>query len=391
MFFFSFFFFHLFCNSCTVCIQVATCRLAYRARSAVYFKTFSTFVLLICEQWRMDVHFVHDHSCLTFVKFCLYGALHLLLSFYKLLFSSKTMFRVSLISLFFVFIVCSFCGKDFKSLGQAKSRDKERKNANTTGDSVYETSLPVIDSELCSSTCVSVKCSCGKICNGQRGLKMHQSSCRVIKDLSGETFENESIDDCLPTTESAPIIDDQINIKVGVKLPRSDDQWKSANEYFQLLLPIHDIASSDLTTTIIHMHTVIYDYFENNFGAVTSTKLLDLEKQYKAFSKHSLKSHLRYLKSVSADPAEIKVVSHILRCRLDATKPTLNEGQVDENIKKNFWGFVKSTFKQGTSLLPSFDVTTCTNFFARTFSSINPFKSFEIPSWIPPLPAPTVQ
>ena len=43
---------------------------------------------------------------------------------------------------------------------------------------------------------------------------MHQRSCRVIKDLSGETFKNQSTDDCLPTTESAPIIDDQINIKV---------------------------------------------------------------------------------------------------------------------------------------------------------------------------------
>ena len=75
-------------------------------------------ITIIIEQWRMDVHFVHDHSCLTFVKFCLFGALHLLLPFYKLLFSSKTMFRVSLISLFFVFIVCSFCGKYFKSLGR---------------------------------------------------------------------------------------------------------------------------------------------------------------------------------------------------------------------------------------------------------------------------------
>ena len=155
-------------------------------------------IIIIVEQWRMDVHFVHD-SCLTFVKFCLFGALHLLLSFYKLLFSSKTTFRVSLISLVFVCIVCSFCGKDFKSLGRhawrckekAKSRDKERNNANTTGDSVYESSFPVIDSELRSSTCVSVKCSCGKICNCQRGLKMHQRSCRVIKDLSGETFDNQ--------------------------------------------------------------------------------------------------------------------------------------------------------------------------------------------------------
>ena len=187
----------------------------------------------------------------------------------------------------------------------------------------------------------------------------------------------------MSTTESAPLIDDQINIKVGVKLPKSEDKWKIANEYFQLLLPIHDIASSDLNATIIHMHTVIYDYFEKNFGAVKSMKLLELEKQYHAYSRHSLKSRLRYLKSTSADPAEIKVVSHLLRSRLDKTKPNLKEGQVDETIKKNFWGFFKSTFKQGTSLLPSFDITTCTNLFARTFSSINPFKYFEVPSWIP--------
>ena len=126
------------------------------------------------------------------------------------------------------------------------------------------------------------------------------------------------------------------------------------------------------------MHTVIYNYFEHSIGAVKSIQLLDLEKQYKPYSKHSLRSRLRYLKSIIADPAEIKVVSHILRCRLDATNRELNEGQVNENIKKNFWGFVKSTFKQGTSQLPSFDVTTCTNFFAGTFSSINPLTSFDI-------------
>jgi len=74
-----------------------------------------------------------------------------------------------------------------------------------------------------------------------------------------ETLENQCVNDYLSTTASASLIDDQINIKVGVKLPRSEDQWKTANEYFQFLLPIHDIASSDLNTTIIHMHTVIYD------------------------------------------------------------------------------------------------------------------------------------
>ena len=101
---------------------------------------------------------------------------------------------------------------------------------------------------------------------------MHQRSCRVIKDLSGETFEDQCINDYLSTTASEPLIDDQINIKPGGKLPKSEDQWKTANKYFQLLLPIHDIASSDLNTTIIYMHTVIYDYFEQNFGAVKSIK-----------------------------------------------------------------------------------------------------------------------
>ena len=76
----------------------------------------------------------------------------------------------------------------------------------------------MVGTELPSSTCVSVKCSCGNICNGQRGLKTHQRSCRVIKDISGETFENQCIDDYLPTTESEPIIDDQINIKFKLKV-----------------------------------------------------------------------------------------------------------------------------------------------------------------------------
>ena len=35
----------------------------------------------------------------------------------------------------------------------------------------------------------SVKCCCRKMCNGIRGLKMHQRTCRVAKDLTEETFE----------------------------------------------------------------------------------------------------------------------------------------------------------------------------------------------------------
>ena len=38
------------------------------------------------------------------------------------------------------------------------------------------------------SNCSHIKCSCGKVCKGIRGLKMHQRSFRVINDLEGEVF-----------------------------------------------------------------------------------------------------------------------------------------------------------------------------------------------------------
>ena len=59
--------------------------------------------------------------------------------------------------------------------------------------------------------------------------------------------------------------------------------------------------------------------------------------------------------------------------------------------RRTFWGFVKNIFKKTASTLPSFDGAACTTFFAKTFNSINPFKSFEMPDWIPSLSAPTVK
>ena len=72
---------------------------------------------------------------------------------------------------------------------------------------------------------------------------MRQRSCRVNKDLSGETFENQCIDDYLPTTEAAPIIDDQINIKVGMiyLLLHTNRSLKSSEELELLVLPVLSI------------------------------------------------------------------------------------------------------------------------------------------------------
>ena len=50
---------------------------------------------------------------------------------------------------------------------------------------------PVIDSPTSViSKRVGVKCCCGKICKGARGLQMHQRSCKVISSLNDELLED---------------------------------------------------------------------------------------------------------------------------------------------------------------------------------------------------------
>ena len=140
----------------------------------------------------------------------------------------------------------------------------------------------------------------------------------------------------VPYSVISSAIDDEIVTKVGVKLSKSVNHWKSANDYFKVSLPIHSIASSDLNATILNMNTTIYDYVDHNVGTVKSAKTMKLNCKYKAFSKQRLKSCLKHLKPTFADPTEIKVVSNLLRCKLNKAKPMLNEGQVDDYIKKTF-------------------------------------------------------
>ena len=135
------------------------------------------------------------------------------------------MFRCSLISCLIVFVICSYCGKDFKSLGRhiwrckdkVKTNSKDKNDAHVTGDKEDTTSTTVADMLSPRTNCSLVKCSCVKICNGRRGLKMHQRSCRVIKDLSGELSENQCNEEFLPFNERAPIIDGTILTSVGIK------------------------------------------------------------------------------------------------------------------------------------------------------------------------------
>ena len=98
---------------------------------------------------------------------------------------------------------------------------------------------------------------------------MHQLTCRVVKDLTEETFEfveenltssyhndnhNEDMDKSI--TNSIP------DVKPGVKLPKSDDQWNAANLFFMVSLPISGLHSSSIDDSVDLTNLTIY----NNFG-----------------------------------------------------------------------------------------------------------------------------
>ena len=141
------------------------------------------------------------------------------------------MFRYGMIPLLALFVICSFCGGEFKSIGLHAWCCKEKLKADNNKDRhVSENHDPCISSisktlegNSASSYCSNVHCCGGKLCNGLRGLKMHQHSCLV-----NETFE--SAESCDPDTgqdtmgQDAGDIDwnSLPNVKPGIKLPKSD-------------------------------------------------------------------------------------------------------------------------------------------------------------------------
>ena len=114
--------------------------------------------------------------------------------------------------------------------------------------------------------------------------------------------------------------------------------------------------------------------------------------KYKDCSIAMLKSTLKTLKRSTSDITEINYVARTIRLRLRSNNVNScgTSNDHDKQIQKSFWRYVKQHIQQGTSISPSFDSSTCTKFFCSFFRSINPSKSFTIPSWIPPLAQPSV-
>ena len=326
------------------------------------------------------------------------------------------MIRSSLVCLFLSCVICSFCGKDFVSLGRHQWRCKDKiDDPNVFANSNNPTSEginvePVISSPTTSVAKKSgIKCCCGKVCIGARGLKMHQRSCQVIFGLNSELLESvfheaecnnvdsENIEHT--ETENCNEHDEYPELRKGINLPKSNSEWLTANEYFKFsILSNAPIKSQDLNASIKLLNTTIYNYFAENFGYVERLPGDSLYNKYDNYSIKDLKKALKGLKSSNSDLAEIRYVSRLVRNKLKtkATNDNLSNNKDepfnhDKFLERNFWGYVKKVINFDESILPTFNMVDCLKHFKSVLAKINPNKIFQIPSWIPALPDPVTE
>ena len=188
------------------------------------------------------------------------------------------MIRSSFVCLLLSCVICSFCGKDFVSLGRHQWRCKDKiddpdvfANSNSpTSDGINVE--PVISTPTTSvAKKTGIKCCCGKVCKGARGLKMHQRSCRVILGLNSELLEdmfnvaecNNVHNDSVEHTETpnSDEHDEYPVLRKGINLPKTNSEWLTANEHFKFsILSNPPIKSQDLNASINLLNTTIYNY-----------------------------------------------------------------------------------------------------------------------------------
>ena len=135
-----------------------------------------------------------------------------------------------------------------------------------------------------------VSCYCGKKCKGIRGLQAHKRSCKVIdipdiKALLTDPVDCDLDNEDLSSNES--VLDDycydKMCLQPGIKLPRNEQEWSNANDYFKNNMR-HIIDHRDVNNCIIDLQNSIYDYFRNNYG-IYDKNIND--KLYEKYSNHS--------------------------------------------------------------------------------------------------------
>ena len=237
-----------------------------------------------------------------------------------------------------------------------------------------------------------IKCHCGKLCNGNRGLRAHQRFCHVndvpeLRDLFLNEINQLNNDNTNENPEEEITIDFIKRLpKKGIKLPKSKADWNIANEFFKENLNSCE-QINDINAEIRNVQNVIYNYFAENNGTV-GEESDEFKQRYNKLSKRQLKNELRNLKNQN-DPNNDRVIRYISKLiRSKYTKKVFEERDHKSEIRKNFWKYCKETFeKPKDNTLPDFDEKTCRDYFRKSYKKeskhINGF-----PTWMKMLDEP---
>ena len=100
-------------------------------------------------------------------------------------------------------------------------------------------------------------------------MKTHQRSCRVIQGLGDISFNDINVSNEISTdigdSDSSYISYIKPIIKPAIKLPKTNSQWQSANDYFHAMLPISLIDPVNIGDSINKMNTILYNYFKTTY------------------------------------------------------------------------------------------------------------------------------
>ena len=190
---------------------------------------------------------------------------------------------------------------------------------------------------------------------------------------------------------------DHSNVKNGVKLPKTSDQWATAESFFKAELPTHEIGKDNLELITQKLSDTIYDYFDREFGSVVNTSDTEFKVKYKDFLKYQLRKALKTLKSRNLENNlnEVRFVSKLLRSKISSTSTEKNfdDNETDHNksFDSGFWSYSKKYIDQAKTVLPQFNASSCYVYYKKLFKCSDKSKQFERPTWMPEYERPTVQ
>ena len=124
------------------------------------------------------------------------------------------------------------------------------------------------------------------------------------------------------------------------------------------------------------MNSTLYDYLRDNYGYKNNIGRGNrFEGEIKTLLKKDLKKELKNLKLNNASINIIKYVAKGIRSRINKTPISITVAtDNDDEIRRNFWSYVKKVFRSGTSVLPSFDTVRGTTYFINALKHVNRMK-----------------